>query len=450
MKLVMRKKNVILKKNEILDKIEQEECLQLFNFANTSSWVFIKDYLYWVLVCREYSQRRYSFRTHLNYRGIYLFILSFINFVCSFLRFKDSLLYIGAGSRILKTCDNEFHDIYLPKAEKDRIIYFISGDSSVNKLYERRKYIRKNRIVITSLLLTPLRNIIKCLLVPFYYGKRKDFWKFCIALNKYDLQIDYVSLMYYHLKFVAGYYLYKGILNIFKFKKAYVVCAYEKADLVAACIAKNIIVTEIQHGIIGKLHRGYNYKCPSEIKLPTPDYVVVSNLFWKNELIDAGYYKNEQVLLDEASDENCIRSIDELRSERYVVFTSQNIINNQIVDFLKEANDFLSKRRILLYYLPHPTELEVDLDRLQSFLKHCTNIKVVLNKQFTTNEYIYHSLAHISLFSTCHFDSFFLKGKTFILNILSENVYEYYVEKYPDNFLLIKRIEDILLYTDLI
>jgi hypothetical protein len=125
------------------------------------------------------------------------------------------------------------------------------------------------------------------------------------------------------------------------------------------------------------------------------------------------------------------------------LFTGQNIINDGLIIFFKDANSYLENKNIFLFYLPHPSELKQGLLVLKKKLQGCSNVVVIEDKKFSTNEYIFYSIAHISLFSTCHFDAVFIKGKSFILDILKENAIYRYIDEYPNNFYKIHCISDV-------
>lgn len=54
------------------------------------------------------------------------------------------------------------------------------------------------------------------------------------------------------------------------------------------------------------------------------------------------------------------------------------------------------------------------------------------------------SVAHVSIYSSCHFDSVHYLGKTYVFDALPENIMHYYAKRAPEKFVLIKSYADLI------
>jgi hypothetical protein len=212
-------------------------------------------------------------------------------------------------------------------------------------------------------------------------------------------------------------------------KKAYIVSAYSYSEICAVLKERGVEIIELQHGLIGPEHEGYNYAVRDK-RLPTPDAVNVYNDFWKQELVDAGYYPQERIQVTGRLKYRLIRH--NLYFERqFIVFTGQGIFLDEIIRFLAEGARNIAAKNIDIdiLYLPHPNEGELEREKMRTALRNYANIKIGHSDDMTTEEFIYYSLAHISIYSSCHFDALFFKNKSFVFDVMENNLMNYYMEE---------------------
>ena len=414
-----------------LKNLEKENIIELFKFKKFSSWIEIKNYLYANSLKGVINLTGENKKEFFNFNTVKLMILSLKNYVKSLSK-KSEILFVGAGSGILEY-EDKIIDEYLPEElENKNIIYLASADYP-NRLIKYKDYLSDNNVIIYSFWVAPLRKIISKILKPSLPVNEIE-----NLLSKYMNEVDIKSIINHHKKFITNYYIYKILLAPFKFKKAYVVSAYTNSALIAVLKEKGVEVIEIQHGFVGPMHRGYNYAIKSKL-LPTPDKIYVYDEFWKKELVDAGYFDEKQIIINNRKKYLMIKDNLNIFDKKFIVFTGQGGFYDKISTFLEKSNDFLLKNDIYFIYLPHPNEINKDL----SFLEINKNIKVLKNKKYITEQYIYDSIAHISVYSSCHFDAIYYKNKTFVLDVLKDNPLNYYINKYPDKFISIKNIKEI-------
>lgn len=427
---------------QVLMNLERnKKILSLFDYYKTSSWVLVKDVIT-NKITEEEVNNRLSRKELFSKEIVFLIYYSLVNYIKNIYDRRPRSLFIGAGSGIFLYGEKTL-DSYFPykREDKEDVIYFLSADYP-KRLYKNIKYIKTNNIVIHSFLFSPIR-VLLTKVISFIKASNK--FKFQIIvdfLKKNNIHVAKLTIFNAHMKFIAGNILYSVVLKPLRINKLYVVSSYSNSDIISVCKKKGIEIIEMQHGIVGEMHRGYNYKT-KDVKLPTPNKIYVYNSFWEEELVKAGFYTKENIEvygrlkyeLLEVKDKKKIKS-------NFLVFTGQNSYIEEIIEFLKKSNKLLCDSKIILYYLPHPNEK--GLNAIIESLKEYKGVKVIKNKKYTTEEYINKSLAHISLFSSCHFDALHYKGQTFVPNIIKNNLINYYIIKYSDKFIKINSIKEIL------
>lgn len=423
-----------------LSKIEKDGAVDIFNFKNSTSWINIKNYLYTKSLQDVINTPTDNKKDFFSIIGLKLFIFSIFNYIKYIFSKEKKVLYVGAGSGIFKY-KNTIYDSYFPYDElkNEKVIYFLSAEYP-KKLQQFEKYLKDNNVVIYSFLLAPLKIIFTKIF--------KYFIKINIPHNLIDNFekgfINKTQLQTIHVKFIVAYYIYKFFLMLLNIKKAYIVSAYSNTELIAVLKEKNIEVIELQHGLIGTVHRGYNYATKSPL-LPTPNMVYVYDQFWKDELIKAGYYTNEQIKITGRLKYDLVNKDIKIYNNKFIVFTGQG--SGFYKDIIRLFNDFentQNKKGIKLIYIPHPNESANKINTLSSNFSS-QDIIILKQKKFTTEQYIYNALAHISIYSSCHFDAIYYKNKTYVYDSLKENPMEYYIKEFPNRFIAIKSIKDIKL-----
>ncbi|WP_187647902.1 hypothetical protein [Nitrosophilus labii] len=418
--------NSLPKNVEVLFEIEKNfNIIEKFKYKKSTVWINIKNYIYaQSLNIGFFIENKYKF----EFKKLFFFVINSLkNLILSK---REVVLFVGASSGILKI-DGKVIDIYYPKdLIKDDILYFASADL-IDRMYLHKEYFKNHRVIVHSFLFSPLRNIFAKILKKFIKLDIRDIKKY---LKKNNFEIFDEQIRYIYAKFIVGYWIYKIVFEFFKIKKAYIVSAYSNTEIIAVLKEKGIEIIELQHGIIGEMHRGYNYKVKSPL-LPTPNKILVYDEFWKSEILNAGYYDEKQIRIYPKYQYKLVKDI-QIYDKPFIVFTGQGIKQKEIVLFLKDSINFLKKKDIYLLYLPHPTEnFEFKIDNKY--------IKILNSKKFLTEQYIYSSIAHISIYSSCHFDAVHFHKKTYILDILDGNIMKYYNCKYPEKFIFIKNIEEI-------
>jgi len=423
-----------------LIKLEKDfDAIRAFRYKDTSSWIRVKNYLYNLTLNSAVNVGNFSVKEFFTKNGVTLIAISLKNYLLNAIDKKEKTLFVSAGSGLFYHKE-EVLDTFLPKyINLDESIYLLSGDH-VEKLIKFKEYITKNRAIIYSYLVGPIKVILTKLFARFIkFDINSDIIEF---LKENGMDTTKEDLQKIHANFIITIYLYKLFLLPFKIKKAYIISAYSNSEIIYLLKKRGIEVIELQHGIIGSAHRAYNY-AKKDALLPAPQKIDVYNNFWKEELIKAGFFKAEDINVVGRWKYDLIDKNLTIFDNRYLLFTGQGGFYEKIIKLFNKANRYLEDNRLKVLYLPHPNETKEMINRLK---KEITNPNVIVleqNKKYTTEQYIYNSLAHISVYSSCHFDTMHYKDKTYIFDILKDNPMNYYIKNFPNSFIPIKKLDDI-------
>jgi len=415
-----------------------------FRYRNSSSWVRIKTFINGLLLGSGDMPLNAMNTFGLN--ALEILYISTKNYIKNiFVGRKKSVIYIGAGSGLF-TYEREVKDSYFPYADitPGECLYWLSADYP-KRLIQYRDYLVRNKVIIFSYIVAPL----SALLSRFVRLKPSSFDKSAVnrisdEVRKSGYGLADKTVAHNHALFITRYWLFWLLLPKRSIKKAYIVSAYSYSEICAVLKERGVEIIELQHGLIGPEHEGYNYAVRDK-RLPTPDAVNVYNDFWKQELVDAGYYPQERIQVTGRLKYRLIRH--NLYFERqFIVFTGQGIFLDEIIRFLAEGARNIAAKNIDIdiLYLPHPNEGELEREKMRTALRNYANIKIGHSDDMTTEEFIYYSLAHISIYSSCHFDALFFKNKSFVFDVMENNLMNYYMEKYPDKFVRIRGLADIV------
>jgi hypothetical protein len=260
------------------------------------------------------------------------------------------------------------------------------------------------------------------------------------VLANHGMTVPASQIVKVHARFIAGYVAYAMLLALVRITDAYIVSAYSYSDIVAALKRKGCKITEVQHGLIGPMHRGYNYAVKSR-RLPVPDRVQVYNDFWRSELIEAGFFEQDAIEVGRRLKYALAEAEVEDARPPYILFSGQGLLNEEV----KFIRDFASTdTEVHLLAIPHPIQSAEDVNILREAAGQDPRIHILAKKTSTTERLIMSSIAHVSIFSSCHFDALHYKGKTFVLDVIDQNIMHHYASLHPQMITLISSAREVL------
>ncbi len=424
-------------------ELEQEgSVFQKFTFFGVSSWVSLKNIIF------DRSLRHLDFAkvdrsALLSGAALRIITDSVFNYVRQVCFPKPRDLYLGAGSGIF-SYQGQTMDAHLPAElaltpgiPAPGLIYFLSANH-VGLMHEQREFLRRHQAFIYSFVVSPLKLLLGRFFMLFYGLNRRlsaAALELSDELASVAVTVSPRDILAMHARFCAGYVLFRVLLFPLKIRRAFVVSAYSTSEICAVLRKMGVQVIEVQHGLVGPTHRGYNYAVRSHL-LPTPDKVSVYTNFWKDELLTAGYYAAEQISIDKRLKYVLAEAEKTVFSFPYIVLTGQGIMANEICEFIEE---FCALAKCLhLVYVPHPNESGEHIAKIMLAAGAHARAHILEKGTATTERLIIDSVAHVSVYSSCHFDAIHYKNKTYILDLLPDNLMHYYMEKDPISFISIK------------
>jgi hypothetical protein len=372
----------------------------------------------------------------LDLKLIALLALSTWNYIRLLAIRKPISLFIGAGSGLVES-DGAVCDTYLPEAlskepgvPQGDLAYFLSA-TDVARLWSMRRYLYKHRVILYSFLVAPIRAALVLILFPCIlcdFRLRKSAEVVCARLRCVDVDVSIWNLLGVHARFYSGYLIFRLLFASLKIVRSYVVSAYSNSEGCAALKRKAVRVLEIQHGIVGPAHRGYNYAVRNP-RLPTPDEIEVYSEFWREELIVAGFFDSTRIRI--GARVKYVLAARERSPEiaRYYVFTGQGIFREEVLRFLREFGG--SRTDAHLFYVPHPTESREYLSAIDKEIVLHPNVHRWPHARYSTECLIMHGLGHVSIYSSCHFDAAHFGRRSYVLDVMPENPMHYYTQRFP-------------------
>lgn len=425
------------KLNELERRLMTEYQLRKLDF---SYWAHLKNKIF--IVESKVSDSKsggVSFFDLISVAAVRIFFLSIIRLIKAYFSKSKKPIFFGALSTLKMTSSGVAYDSHHPKyagaTEASDMINFVNAGSS-DRLSIFTQYLDTNSAISDNVIAKPICILIR-IFMPFLLKKYKcDFKAQIIIKHMREIGFDNVPSWEFLSKIIQEFYAlrtwYIVLLRNLPVTKIYLLSSYSKSFVVCAAKQLDIHVVELQHGYIGFAHRGYNYQpnCPSDY---FPDTVLLYNKFWENNISSLKYLEkfNFQVInserfpyyIEEKSD------ID----SKYVLVTGQGIAYDEIKNCLSKILDICYKNKVCVIYQPHPRE-DLSIIKKDEFF---TRAVTLYNGSQPTMQLIKNCTAHLSVYSTCHFDALNTIGKTFVIPSKSFSFFNYYCSSYPNEFVLL-------------
>ncbi|MEA2080316.1 MAG: hypothetical protein U9P00_10755 [Pseudomonadota bacterium] len=431
-----------IKKLEDIEK--NNDVISTFKYNDTTAWIYLKNVLTVSMYSKEIRIENGNKKDLFSFNGFKCIFKSIKNYFLYISSSSKKSIFLGASTGLFKD-NKKILDSYFPYYDLDikNTIYMLNC-SNLHLLQNYDDYMNNNKIVIENYIVGIVKKLFsKIILILLSKKKKKEIENFNKTLQKCSINVSTKVLLSKYCEFIAGYKFYRLFFKYLNIDTAYIVSAPTKSDMVAALKSLNIKTVEIQHGIVGRLHRGYNFNFKQNDILPTVNFINVYNKFWKDEIINAKYFTEKQINIVGRLKYDIVQSDIKELNFKYIIFTGQGAFFNQIIIFFNNADKLLTENNIKMFYKTHPRELESEVHYLKNSFNRLESCEVY-NGNSTTEELIKNSLAHVSVFSSCHFDAIYYKNKTYTLDIMENNIMEYYNKRNKDSFIMIDSIENIL------
>jgi hypothetical protein len=219
---------------------------------------------------------------------------------------------------------------------------------------------------------------------------------------------------------------YSLLLRFLRVDKVWLISSYTKGAIISASNNLQIETTELQHGVVAPYHPSYLFAgaCLWNSSL-LPKNLLLTSSFWLSFMKKSNFVDKLNISVNELGKGNnntldtYCRSLQE--GGGYMLFTGQGVCYNEVFDFIK---DFLRLNPTLKFvYRPHPRE---HLNYL-AYAEHVLSDNFIVidrDSYANTKQLVCGAKAHISIFSSCHFEAIELLNKTYVLDIIDNNLME--------------------------
>jgi len=362
-------------------------------------------------------------------------LISVINLFLSIFRRKEAVFF-GALTRA-KISSNGIQDEFIGKKLQGNcfFLYHCANFETINLYFALKQGVIFENVVVKIFNLISRRKYTK----EFDGYLSNDF--LALLKEKYDLSEEQIIslLVDFRLKRDA----YKSIIQFLKVNKVLVVSSYTKPAIVSAANRLNKATIEYQHGLLAPFHPSYQYAgSTSWCSTFIPKEIVLSSNFWKHNMEKANFVALEGILLaqDAQSSINLDQQavFDKLGYNNFVTFTGQGICYNEIIVFIKEF--LIEYPNYILVYRPHPREhnnYTTVVKKVADPRLHVVDRNLLQN----TTALINASKAHFSIYSSCHFEALELLGKTYVLDVMKNNLMQ--IDCKNDNIIFFKSVSQI-------
>lgn len=426
-----------------ISKIENEiDVCEIFRYKDYTAWISVKNLLTANFYSNEIRIETGTKKDIFTLKGFKLILLSIKHLYKSLNDKTKKSIFLGASTGLFHH-NNKTLDAYFPYYDinEEETIYTVNC-GNINELYNNISYVTKHQIIADNYIFGILKKIIAKLL-KFTKQHDIDLKEFKDTLKNHNIDIEDYKIINTYYDFIAGYHVYRFFFKYLFMKKAYIVSPTTKPDICAVLKSLDVEIIEIQHGVVGKLHRGYNFNFKSNKLLPIPDKINVYNQFWADEIVSAGYFSPEQINIVGRLKYDIVNEIKFTEDKNYILFTGQGAYIKDVVKFFIQSAEILDRKGLKLIYKAHPRELPSELEYICKEIEPYKTLELY-NGPYSTEVLIKNCFAHISIFSSCHFDAIYYKNKTYIFDVMANNIMDYYSSSHKNKFIKITTINEVL------
>jgi hypothetical protein len=425
-----------------LADFEREFPAQIFSTLGVNAWPHIKYCIATASVDNAVRLDTGNARQVLTWMGIKVIASSLRHLLHIIRQRRGRPAFFGASTGIAGSATAGFKDYYFPYYDLNpRDCQYFVNCGNLDHLLRHMAYVRERRLVVDNYLLAPWRKAIGLLIAKFSPSAKLPVAAMAEFLAKRKIPFSATRLSRCHAEFVAGTLIYSLLFKLTRPSHVYVVSAYSKCDLVAGARRQGIRVIEIQHGILGRFHPGYNHLDPAA-GLGIPDQVDVYNQFWKEELLAGGFFRPDQIRIVGRLKYDELPPADSCFA-RTIVFTGQAAYRDELISRFRQWDAGLAGHGYKLLYVPHPKETVAERSAMRAHLSLLQTVELY-EGTLTSEHLVKSAAAHLSLFSACHFDAVHLVGRTFVLAGAWSDFMRPYVEQYPDWFVSVENADEII------
>ena len=367
------------------------------------------------------------------YSVLKIFYLTLRNFIYKNPVFGDQTDILFYGHRRRKKDSGQHEDIYCDPIISELDLDYMYLQEPNNLEHKNPKAENVRYLDFTKF----LPKILYKLLKPLYSigDKREELEKLERDMaERYGVEKNIVEKAHKE-SFIAKVEkkLNKIYLKILRPKVAVFLVSYTRENQIEACKELGITTVELQHGIIGEAHMGYNYP---EGKKSFPDYLFTFGDYWKEsakfpiddeKIVSMGYPYLERE----------INRYEDIEPEDQVLFISQPTIGEELskvaLNLSEQDNDYK------IVYKLHPKEYD-NWRKEYPWLEN-SNIKIVDNDRKSLYKWFAQSKTQVGVNSTALYEGRGMGLETFIMDISGSSIVKNLFKE--ENARLVSNAEDL-------
>ncbi|WP_417359526.1 hypothetical protein [Galbibacter sp.] len=378
----------------ILKQIEKDSGILNLKYKGESIWPVLRLKSYYKY---EAKQKGTVNRTReLNFNAVWVIFKSFFYGTHEFFNLSQFDYLVFSGSERRKRYNDLYHERVVEGFLASTKSLLIENPFPLGKHYKKDEIPTKH-IMSESILYL---GVFVLGFLGFKMSKLENEHIIKDIQQEYGYEINYNRFL---LIYEGQYRLFKLILKYFKKPKAvFFVYSASSMGYIKALKEFNIPVVEIQHGVVNKEHNAYNVYGDFGRKF-FPDYFLTygnreMEVFQnpENYFIDpknvmpVGYYLLDQYLNNQTGNhEDYITSLRK-NYKKIVVYTHQEVYENEILDFLIESAKLSND---IVYLLIPRNDLKVQPEGMPDNLIVETKLNIYDCLRFSD--------IHSTIFSTC-------------------------------------------------
>ena len=249
----------------------------------------------------------------------------------------------------------------------------------------------------------------------------------------YNIKVDLGKIIKSYLhKYIVSYKYYYRLFLMKKPKEIYITNSYGKEALIAAAHDNNILVTELQHGLISKVHLGYNF--PNNKTIPYfPDKIMLFGKYWNDVVSLPLNEKNIVIYGYPHLKTQVLKYKGILKDRNRVFFISQFTVGYNLS---KIAYEFaLNRHEFTVVYKLHPGEIENWRENYPILCEavKLNNFSVIDDNKQDLHKLLAESSFQVGVYSTVLFEGIAMDLKTILVDLPGIDHIDYLVKRkiYP-------------------
>lgn len=383
--------------------------------SDSEYWPLLKKHLV-VLQTERNGTEDSKYVSSNKLRVILSILISLINLIRSVNSPKQKLFF-GASSRaIIKDCVLVDEFISSDNILERNLLYHCSNFEKVSLITAFKKKIIFENLLMKLFVVSRRLLVKKETLGSLHLSKKL----LEVLDHKFDLQRDAINLILFN--FQSQKIFYTHVLRWLKAKDIILISSYTKHAIVSAANELNVNLTEIQHGVMAPYHPLYSYSGRNFWNSSLiPKNITLTSEFWLLPMQKSNFVNKTNIRVVESKEDINLSTNHFMQSlqKEYVLFTGQGICYEQVFEFI--SNYIKLNPKVFFVYRPHPREH-------LNYLKYTKSITssnfLVVDRDLepNTKSLISGAKAHISIFSSCHFEALELLNCTYVLDIIENNL----------------------------